>query len=79
MGAVRLEVVMEQYCSTLLPVLMQSPANGVESVLQQQQQQQQQHYCNVEGAKSDDEVGVHNDARTESAARMKRPKKIWHL
>lgn len=75
MGAVRLEVVMEQYCSTLFPVLMKSPANDVESV----QQQQQQHYCNVEGAKSDDEVVVHNDARTESAARMKRPKKIWHL
>lgn len=73
MGAVRLEVVMEQYRSTLLPVLMKSPANDVESV------QQQQHYCNVEGAKSDDEVGVHNDARTESAARMKRPKEIWHL
>lgn len=72
MGAVRLEVVMEQYCSTLLPVLMKSPANDVESV-------QQQHYCNVEGAKSDDEVGVHNDARAESAARMKRPKEIWHL
>lgn len=79
MGAVRLEVVvMEQYCSTFLPVLMKSPANDVESV-QQQQQQQQRHCCNVDGAKSDDEVGVHNDARTESAARMKRPKEIWHL
>lgn len=73
MGAVTLEVVVEQYCSTLLPVLMKSPTNGDESV----QQQQQEHCCNAAGAKRDDEVVVvHNDARAESAPR---PKKIWHL